>query len=83
MAVSFLKEQNYAELGSDLKARGQMEASATDELPEYEPTCYLCPGNKRAQGGTNPNYDSTYVFVNDYSAVKEVQPEYEQPADDG
>jgi len=28
-------------------------------------------------------YESTYVFVNDYSAVKEEQAEYEQPANDG
>lgn len=38
--------------------------------------CYLCPGNKRAQGGSNPKYEHTYVFVNDYSAVKEQQAEY-------
>ncbi|TVY56366.1 Galactose-1-phosphate uridylyltransferase [Lachnellula suecica] len=35
--------------------------------------CYLCPGNKRAQGDTNPKYTNTFVFVNDYSAVKEEQ----------
>jgi hypothetical protein len=35
--------------------------------------CYLCPGNERAQGDTNPNYESTFVFVNDYSAVKECE----------
>jgi galactose-1-phosphate uridylyltransferase len=39
--------------------------------------CYLCPGNKRAQGDTNPQYKSTFVFVNDYSAVKEEQAGYE------
>jgi UDPglucose--hexose-1-phosphate uridylyltransferase len=31
----------------------------------------------------NPKYDSTYVFVNDYSAVREDQAEYEPPAQDG
>lgn len=41
--------------------------------------CYLCPGNKRAQGESNPKYESTFVFVNDYSAVKEEQAEYTQP----
>lgn len=45
-------------------------------MPEYDPECYLCPGNKRAQGDANPAYDNTFVFVNDYSAVKETQAEY-------
>jgi UDPglucose--hexose-1-phosphate uridylyltransferase len=43
--------------------------------------CYLCPGNKRAQGDLNPQYKSTFVFVNDYSAVKEEQAEYKQQGD--
>ena len=43
--------------------------------------CYLCPGNKRAQGDANPQYESTFVFVNDYSAVKEEQAEYKQDVD--
>ena len=38
--------------------------------------CYLCPGNARAAGDANPKYESTFVFVNDYSAVKEEQPDY-------
>jgi len=46
----------------------------------HDPSCYLCPGNKRAQGDSNPTYENTFVFVNDYSAVKEDQAEY-MPAD--
>lgn len=56
--------------------RGQQEPPARVELPAYDPACYLCPGNRRAQGQTNPNYETTFVFVNDYSAVKEEQEEY-------
>lgn len=56
--------------------RGQQESPSKTTLPEYDPSCYLCPGNKRAQGDTNPKYDSTFVFVNDYSAVKEEQAPY-------
>lgn len=52
-------------------------------LPDYDPSCYLCPGNKRAQGDTNPHYTSTFAFVNDYSAVKEEQAKYDQPDEDG
>lgn len=39
--------------------------------------CYLCPRNPRAQGDANPDYSQTFVFVNDYSAVKEQQQNYE------
>ncbi|CAK7205720.1 galactose-1-phosphate uridyl transferase [Sporothrix eucalyptigena] len=56
--------------------QGAQEAPSKNTLPEYDPQCYLCPGNKRAQGDANPNYDNTFVFVNDYSAVKETQAEY-------
>ena len=68
-----------------IKGRGQQEQASTITLPQYDPNCYLCPGNKRAGGQTvNPNYESTFVFVNDYSAVKEEQAEYtaEQASDD-
>ncbi|KAK1855336.1 galactose-1-phosphate uridylyltransferase [Colletotrichum chrysophilum] len=40
------------------------------------PECYLCPRNSRAVGDANPDYKNTFVFVNDYSAVKEDQAEY-------
>ena len=43
--------------------------------------CYLCPGNKRAQGDVNPKYERTFVFVNDYSAVRESQAEYHPEGD--
>ncbi|KAI8202189.1 Galactose-1-phosphate uridylyltransferase [Colletotrichum sp. SAR 10_76] len=48
------------------------------------PTCYLCPRNSRAVGDANPDYKNTFVFVNDYSAVKEDQAEYkpEEGSDD-
>ncbi|OAA38839.1 Galactose-1-phosphate uridylyltransferase [Metarhizium rileyi] len=57
--------------------QGAQEAAVANTLPEYDPKCYLCPGNARAAGDTNPNYDKTFAFVNDYSAVKEQQPDYE------
>ncbi|KAI9836496.1 MAG: galactose-1-phosphate uridyl transferase [Sclerophora amabilis] len=37
----------------------------------------------RAQGDSNPKYESTFVFVNDYSAVKEEQEDYNpDPSED-
>ncbi|KAJ2968792.1 hypothetical protein NUW58_g10142 [Xylaria curta] len=56
--------------------QGQQESPGVNELPEYDPKCYLCPRNPRAQGDNNPDYKETFVFVNDYSAVKEVQQDY-------
>lgn len=38
--------------------------------PAYDPTCYLCPGNTRAGGIRNPTYASTFVFDNDFAALK-------------
>ncbi|OTA55951.1 galactose-1-phosphate uridylyltransferase [Hypoxylon sp. EC38] len=57
--------------------QGQQEAPGIITLPEYDPKCYLCPRNSRAQGDANPDYKQTFVFVNDYSAVKEQQQDYE------
>src|SRR5262249_25897045 len=49
--------------------------SGTKE-PEYDPTCYLCPGNARAGGMKNPAYASTFVFENDFAALKpNIEPE--------
>ncbi|HMR63585.1 MAG TPA: UDP-glucose--hexose-1-phosphate uridylyltransferase [Anaerolineae bacterium] len=49
--------------------RGQVEKAAPETLPEYDPSCYLCPGNERSGGQQNPPYDSTFVFQNDFSSL--------------
>ena len=49
--------------------QGQVEKLPADERPVYDPKCYLCPGNDRAGGVHNPQYDSTFVFTNDFSAL--------------
>jgi UDPglucose--hexose-1-phosphate uridylyltransferase len=36
----------------------------------FDPDCYLCPGNTRANGNVNPDYAETYVFTNDFSALR-------------
>jgi UDPglucose--hexose-1-phosphate uridylyltransferase len=38
-------------------------------IPEYDPTCYLCPGNTRVSGRQNPDYTGAYVFDNDLPCV--------------
>ncbi len=42
---------------------------------QYNPTCYLCPGNTRASGDTNPKYDKPYAFTNDFAALLPDVPE--------
>ena len=42
---------------------------ALANLPSYDPTCYLCPGNMRAGGVTNPDYKGVFIFDNDFAAV--------------
>ncbi|KAJ1965642.1 galactose-1-phosphate uridyl transferase [Dipsacomyces acuminosporus] len=54
---------------------GQVEEVATERPLEYDPKCYLCPGNTRATGARNDSYTATYVFPNDYAAVHSEQPE--------
>jgi UDPglucose--hexose-1-phosphate uridylyltransferase len=48
---------------------GQVEAPEPERLPQYDPKCYLCPGNERAGGVRNPPYSSTFVFDNDFAAL--------------
>jgi len=49
--------------------QGKIESMPVASLPQYDHNCYLCPGNKRADGAANPNYSSVYSFVNDYAAL--------------
>jgi len=50
--------------------QGKEEKSPEPEKVKYDPECYLCPGNDRAGDASNPDYDSTFVFTNDFSALK-------------
>ncbi len=44
------------------------------ESPSYDPKCYLCPGNLRAQGKKNPQYQGVYIFDNDFPVVGDDAP---------
>ena len=54
--------------------QGQVEPEAAPSSPEYDPECYLCPGNARAGGVRNPAYTETFVFDNDFAALKPSTP---------
>jgi len=49
--------------------QGKLEEIPPEERPRYDPDCYLCPGNERAGGNRNPDYQGTFVFDNDFSAL--------------
>ena len=48
--------------------QGRIEPTSSAVRPQYDPTCYLCAGNVRANGERNPQYRSTYTFTNDFPA---------------
>ena len=51
--------------------QGQTEETVKPAVLEYDPTCYLCPGNTRAGGHITPQYPGTFVFENDFAALKD------------
>jgi UDPglucose--hexose-1-phosphate uridylyltransferase len=61
---------------------GEMKTSGSVVLPEYLPDCFLCPGNSRVSGRTNPAYDQIFVFDNDHPSVSLAAPDAEPPVSD-
>ena len=49
--------------------QGAKEVANQVTLPEYDSSCYLCPGNTRANTAVNPVYEDVFVFANDFSAL--------------
>jgi UDPglucose--hexose-1-phosphate uridylyltransferase len=49
--------------------QGKVEDEPGEQRPGYDPSCYLCPGNERANGQRNPAYTSTFAFDNDFPAL--------------
>jgi UDPglucose--hexose-1-phosphate uridylyltransferase len=49
---------------------GAEEPEPPEERPAFDPDCYLCPGNTRVSGDVNPRYDQTFVFTNDFAALR-------------
>lgn len=58
--------------------QGQSETVTSNVLPEYDPTCYLCPENVRANGEVNPAYENAFVFENDFAALKQEEINFEE-----
>ena len=55
--------------------QGMQEQAKELKTLEYDPNCYLCPGNTRANNEINPDYKNTYSFINDFSAILNVKTE--------
>jgi len=49
--------------------QGLTEPPVVEQRPDFDPGCYLCPGNLRSGGQRNPAYQSTFVFDNDFPAL--------------
>jgi UDPglucose--hexose-1-phosphate uridylyltransferase len=54
--------------------QGKVESFPGVDLPAYDAGCYLCPGNPRSDGTSNPVYTDPYVFTNDFSALLPATP---------
>ncbi|MFN8252481.1 MAG: UDP-glucose--hexose-1-phosphate uridylyltransferase [Ferruginibacter sp.] len=55
--------------------QGKVETLPDDTRPAYDSNCYLCPGNKRADGSVNPVYNDSFVFTNDFSSLLKDTPD--------
>jgi UDPglucose--hexose-1-phosphate uridylyltransferase len=55
---------------TDRPWQGQIEEGQPETTVAYDPHCYMCPGNKRASGATNPAYKTHFVFENDFPALR-------------
>ncbi len=56
--------------------QGEVSRTVAAVGSSYDPECYLCPGNTRANGETNPAYAEVFSFVNDYAAVLTTPPQH-------
>tara|TARA_B100001059_G_scaffold155770_1_gene155341 strand:+ start:1747 stop:2781 length:1035 start_codon:yes stop_codon:yes gene_type:complete len=56
--------------------QGMQEQAKELKTLKYDPNCYLCPGNTRANNEINPDYKNTYSFINDFSAILDIKTEY-------
>lgn len=56
--------------------QGKQEKLAGAQRPTHDPSCYLCPGNTRANGEQNPNYEDVFIFDNDFAALQTNTPSF-------
>src|SRR5690606_17619243 len=49
-------------------SQGELKADVV-QTNSYYAQCYLCPNNTRSSGVTNPDYQQTFVFENDFPSL--------------
>jgi len=67
---------------NDRPWQGHVDPPPSDDAPVFDPSCYLCPGNERAQGVRNPRYTSTFAFDNDFPALMKTTPAFASSGSD-
>jgi UDPglucose--hexose-1-phosphate uridylyltransferase len=55
--------------------QGETVGDARAPRVDFDPTCYLCPGNSRVSGAQNPPYGGVFAFDNDHPCVGPLAPE--------
>lgn len=55
--------------------QGAQEQADARRAPAHDPDCYLCAGNRRINGDTNPQYTGPFVFTNDFAALMSQAPD--------
>jgi UDPglucose--hexose-1-phosphate uridylyltransferase len=61
---------------------GLTEKADKKAVKSYDANCPLCPGNPRAGDFSNPNYEGTFVFNNDFAALTSNTPVVPEVNDD-
>ena len=54
--------------------QGQVEQVDEPQKSAYDKDCFLCAGNTRINGEVNDDYKDTFVFTNDFAAIKQDTP---------
>ena len=62
--------------------QGQVDPPVAEQRPTHDLDCYLCPGNERAGGQRNPDYEEVFVFDNDFAALLDRGPVPDPAPDD-
>ena len=49
--------------------QGETVSDSHSPRVDFDPTCFLCPGNARVSGHRNPAYEGVFAFDNDHPCV--------------
>lgn len=58
-------------------SQGERQATQESQL-SHDTACYLCPGNTRSSGKSNPDYSTVFVFDNDFPSLSPNAPDIQR-----